>query len=317
MRKTLSTLLVYSLLAALLYFALRNAPLKEIWNTLQSLRLWQIAVLLLVNMGIYAFITLRWWIIIRAEQKNVGYLPLISARLAVFGVSYFTPGPQVGGEPLQILYLQRNYKTTYTRAAAVVIMDKLLEFLANFAMFGFGLTAILQAGLLPLGENSARFGLLALIALLTIPPAHILLMTQGRRPLSFIVRKIARNKTTRFINAAEHLAGRFCQRRLGFLLSAALTSILASSGMVVEFFLVTKFLGMDLTLWQSIAAWTAGWLAFLLPLPGGLGALEASQVFALGAFGITAANAISVTLLIRARDLLIGGIGLLLAGRVK
>jgi uncharacterized membrane protein YbhN (UPF0104 family) len=50
-------------------------------------------------------------------------------------------------------------------------------------------------------------------------------------------------------------------------------------------------------------------------VPGGLGALEASQVFALGAFGISAAAAISVTLLIRARDILIGGLGLLLASR--
>ena len=41
----------------------------------------------------------------------------------------------------------------------------------------------------------------------------------------------------------------------------------------------------------------------------------ASQVFTLGAFEVSAALAISVALLIRARDLLIGGLGLLLASR--
>jgi len=51
-------------------------------------------------------------------------------------------------------------------------------------------------------------------------------------------------------------------------------------------------------------------------LPGGLGALEASQVFALGFFGISAASAMSLALFMRARDLLIGGLGLLLAGRM-
>jgi len=50
-------------------------------------------------------------------------------------------------------------------------------------------------------------------------------------------------------------------------------------------------------------------------LPGGLGALEASQVFTLGKFGFSAATALSLTLLIRGRDMFIGGIGLLLAGR--
>jgi len=80
-------------------------------------------------------------------------------------------------------------------------------------------------------------------------------------------------------------------------------------------FLITFFLNIELTSWQVVASWTMSWLAFLVPLPGGLGALEASQVFALGAFGVSAASALGVTLLIRARDLLIGGLGLLLAGR--
>jgi uncharacterized membrane protein YbhN (UPF0104 family) len=85
--------------------------------------------------------------------------------------------------------------------------------------------------------------------------------------------------------------------------------------MLGEYFLITSYLNIELSAAQTIAAWTAGWLAFLVPWPGGLGALEASQVFALGAFGVSAASAIGVTLIIRARDLLIGGIGLLLASR--
>jgi len=38
-------------------------------------------------------------------------------------------------------------------------------------------------------------------------------------------------------------------------------------------------------------------------------------VFALGVFGVSAASAIGVTLVMRGRDLLIGGLGLLLAGK--
>jgi uncharacterized membrane protein YbhN (UPF0104 family) len=129
------------------------------------------------------------------------------------------------------------------------------------------------------------------------------------------LRKFSNNRSVRFIAASERMAGMFCRRHLSSLVSAILVSILAAVGMVSEFFLITSFLGIHLSSWQTIAAWTAGWLAFLVPLPGGLGALEASQVFALGAFGISAASAISVTLLIRARDLLIGSLGLLIAGR--
>lgn len=302
-------------LAALLYFALRNALLTEILQTLQQLQLWQIAILLLINVVIYGLVTLRWWIIVRAESKAIPYLPMLAVRVAVFGVSYFTLGPQVGGEPLQVLYLQRKYGLTYTRATASVFMDKLLEFLANFFLLGTGLTAILQAGILSGNGNNSFVSLSGLVILFLWPPIHITLMMRGIYPVSLILRRVSNNKFVRFIAASERMAGTFCRRHFRSLLAAIAVSVLAAIGMVSEYFFITSFLQIDLLFSQTVAAWTAGWLAFLVPLPGGLGALEASQVFALGAFGIAAASAISVTFLIRGRDLLIGGLGLLLAGR--
>lgn len=306
--------LVFIVLASLLYFALRNAPLTEILQTLKQLQLWQFATLLLINSAIYVLITLRWWIIVRAESKSLPYFPLLAVRLAVFGVSYFTLGPQVGGEPLQVLYLQRNYGITYTRATASVLMDKLLEFLANFFLLAVGLASIFQAGIISRNGSNPLVSLSGLVILCAWPPLHIILMMRSIYPVSIILRKISHNKFARFIFASERMAGTFCRRHMSALIAAVFVSVLAAVGMVSEFFFITKFLGVELSFSQTITAWTAGWLAFLVPLPGGLGALEASQVFALGAFGISAASAISVTFLIRGRDLLIGGLGLLFAG---
>ena len=159
---------IYSLLAILLYFALRNAPLTDIWGTLRKLHFWQIFALLGLNVIIYILVTLRWWLIVRAEKKDVSFFPLLATRVAVFGVSYFTLGPQVGGEPLQVLVLQRNYGMTYTRATSTVVMDKLLEFLANFVLLGFGLTAIVQAGIFSANETSSFASLVGLIILLAM-----------------------------------------------------------------------------------------------------------------------------------------------------
>ena len=133
----------------MLYFALHNAPLIQIWNTLHRLQLWQIVTILAIDAIIYLFVTARWWLIVQAENKNISYLPMIGVRVSVFGISYFTIGPQVGGEPLQVIYLQRKYGLTYTRATSTVVMDKLLELLANFILLVFGLTGIVQAGILP------------------------------------------------------------------------------------------------------------------------------------------------------------------------
>jgi len=317
--KTIRLCAVFLILVSLLYFALRNAPLTEIWNTVNQLKLWQIFALVLINAIIYMLITLRWWIIVHAENKTIAYLPLVLIRIAVFGVSYFTLGPQIGGEPLQVLYLQRKYGMTYTRATSTVIMDKLLEFLANFLLLALGLTAVLHAGILSTNGNKLFVSLIPLAAMLAWPPIHIALMIRGVYPIGATLRAASSRsrklKWIRFIIAAERMAGRFCQRYPRALLMALGASVGAGLGMVSEYALIASFLGINLHGWQIIAAWTSSWLAFLVPLPGGLGALEAGQVFALGAFGISAAVAIGVTLLLRARDLVIGGLGLLFTTR--
>ncbi len=308
------------ILGGLLYWALRNAPLVEIWATIWRLKAWQIGVLALLNTLIYILVSLRWWIIVQAEARRVAFLPLLAVRVAVFGVSYFTLGPQVGGEPLQVLALQRKYGLSYTRATASVLMDKLLEFLVNFLLLAVGLWAIFQAGFLPENGRQVSGGLVILVALIVWPPIHIFLMSRRIYPLTIFLRAlplIPKNaKPVRFLRAAEWLAGTFCQRHLGALLGALGVSLLAGLGMLADYALMTSFFGIHLPFWKVVAGWTVGWLSFLVPLPGGLGALEASQVFALGAFGVSAGTAIGVTLLMRARDLLIGGLGLLLAGSV-
>ena len=313
-----SRLLLFLVVVVLLYFAFRNAPLTEIWSTLRRLQPWQIAVLAALDLLIYFLITARWWFIVHAENKDIRYYPLIGVRISVFGISYFTLGPQIGGEALQVLYLQRNYGLTYTHATASVVMDKLLEFLANFFLLVFGLTAVIQAGILSNGTGLPTLILIGIACLVLWPLVHIILLSNRLYTISALLHNLPGirqdGKFVRFIRASEHLAGQFCQRHPRDLFAAILVSLLASAGTVSEYALITSFLNVGLPFWQTAAAWTAGWLSFLVPLPGGLGALEASQVFSLGFFGISAASAIGVTLLMRARDFFFGGLGLILAG---
>lgn len=312
-------LLWASLLIVLLYFALRNAPLTEILQTLKGLQLWQIALILLINALVIAAMTARWWIIVRAENPSVPFFPMVGYRLSVFGLSYFTPGPQVGGEPLQVLYLQRNHGLSFARATSAVIMDKLLEFLVNFLLIGVGAWAIIRVGLV--AENGIRLtlSLIGLAVLLILPLVHILLLYNGITPISRVLLRqpfIQKNHpSVRLIIVAERMASVFCRKHVRAMFLAIGVSLLAILGIAVEYYLMVSFLGMRINAVQIFAALTAMQAAFLMPLPGGLGALEASQVFALGAFGQPASAAISLTLLMRGRDILNGGIGLLLAGR--
>jgi uncharacterized protein (TIRG00374 family) len=317
-RKWLLRAVVLVVLALLLWWALRKAPLTEIWAAIRQLQFWQLLVILTLNGIFYVVATLRWWTIIRADNKRIPFFPLLGVRVSVFGVSYFTLGPQVGGEPLQVLALQRRYGLTFTHATATVLMDKILEFLVDFFMLAIGLIAILRAGVLT--ESGIQFsGDLILLAFLVLwPPTHLILLYNRRYPLSGLIRRIPfikkKSKPVRFLRAAEKLAGRFCQRHPRRLLAAIGFSILGGAGMLLDYALMTSFLNIPLPFWKMAAGWMMGWISLLMPLPGGLGALEASQVFTLGKFGFSAATALSLTLLMRGRDMLIGGLGLLLAG---
>jgi len=305
-----------ALLAVLLWWALENAPLADIWASLRQLEAWQLVVLMVFNLGIFALITMRWWIIVRAQNPRVPFYPLLGYRLAAYGLSYFTPGPLVGGEPLQIIYLQKHHGLTYARATAAVIMDKLLEFLANFLMIALGIYAIFRVGLL---SGGLALGSLApLVVLLFWPLVHILLLYRGRYPLAALLRilpaRLSAPKLVRLLVVSEHMAGIFTRHHLGVLLAALAVSLLSWIMMLVEYGLMLTFLHVHLDFWQTLAALASLQLSFLMPLPAGLGALEASQVLVMTMFGYSAAIGISLSLLVRARDILLGGFGLLLAG---
>jgi len=310
---------VYVVLAALLYFALRNAPFTEIWKALTQLRLSQLAILFVINALVIVSIAARWWVIVRAENPAVPFLPLIRYRLSVFGLSYFTPGPQVGGEPLQVLYLQRNHGVSFARATSAVIMDKLLELLGNFILIGVGFTAAVRVGLISGNGTQALGSLIPVAAILTWPVIHLILLHRGRHPISSLLRSaislIGSPGWVRLIMVSERMAAAFARRRFKALLIALGFSMLAWAGMAAEYFLIASFLNINLSFEQTLGALTAALFAFLLPLPGGLGALEASQVYAMTTLGYAPALGISLSLIMRGRDILNGGLGLLLAGK--
>ena len=310
---------IYAILALLLWWALRTVPFIDIWNALRQLKLWQIGTLLALNVFVLVTMTGRWWAILHTENPNIPFLQLLRYRLAVFGLSYFTPGPQVGGEPLQVIYLQRDYGVTFARATAAVIMDKLLEFLANFILLGIGLVAAVRVGLVTREGTQAIGSLIPLAVILLWPLVHLVLLYRGQYPISALVRAVMsvtkKQQWMRLIIVSERMAGAFTRRRPLSLLTALGFSLLSWTGMAIEYFMMAGFLQAQLTVEQTLAALTAALFAFLMPLPGGLGALEASQVYVMTAFGHPAAIGIGISLLIRARDILNGGLGLLLAGR--
>jgi uncharacterized membrane protein YbhN (UPF0104 family) len=117
-------------------------------------------------------------------------------------------------------------------------------------------------------------------------------------------------KILRLITSAEgQIASLFKQKPLT-LLWVALASGLIWLLSVAEYWLALSTFGAQLGLLQAVLALTAARLAFLTPLPGGLGALEAGQMLAMQALGFSPALGLSISLWIRLRDVALGALGL-------
>lgn len=312
------------LLGGLLWIALQNAPLADIWASLSQLTLWQLFVILVLDVIAFVLVTMRWWLVVRAKNPHVPLLPLVAYRMAAFALSYFTPGPQVGGEALQVLYLQKNYGLGFARATSAVIMDKLLEFFTNFLFLAFGLYAIFRVGIFAQSEVQAAVrgiqplvSLVPLVVLLLWPPIHLILLSQKRYPLSVLLQWLSRyfgqRNWMRLLIVSERMAGMFCRQNPSALFLSLVASLLSWLVMAYEYSLMAHFLQIPLDFWQVLAALTALQLTFMLPIPAGVGVMEIGQVLVLQALGYPAALGISLSLLMRGRDLFNGGVGLVIA----
>jgi uncharacterized protein (TIRG00374 family) len=307
---------IISLFGVLFLRSLGGFHFGDIAGTLARLQPWQIGLLLWFNILIFLLFSSRWWLALHALGHNVGYLVLSGYRLVAFGISYFTPGPQIGGEPAQIHLLHKRQAVPVEDALASVSFDKLLEFLANFSFLAIGSGAALRSGLFPGLELYQWFAWV--VFLLLLPLMYLVGLWLGARPLGFLLSGLPHQvkeietvqKGVDAVQTVERQVSEFCLHQPKMVFTACAASLLIWVFSVAEYGLTLRFLGASLSLPQILLALTAARLAFLTPIPGGLGALEAGQVFALSAMGFDPSLGISVAVVIRVRDVLLGSAGL-------
>jgi glycosyltransferase 2 family protein len=297
----------------LLWWTLRQVPLAGAARLLKDLPLPGVLAWLAFNALILAAFAGRWALILRAAGHRPPYAALAIYRVAAFGVSYFTPGPHFGGEPLQVYLTRRDHGVPGSTAAAAVALDKLFELLANFSFLAFGLGVAAAYGLSL--ETPGRGLLGAAGGLFVLPLAYLLVLRGGRSPLGGLLSRLAPlRKWAPALLGAEAQAAAFM--RGPKLTGVLLASVLLWAAMIAEFALALSLFGLRLTWWQVVGLLTAARLALLAPTPGALGALEASQVLAVGALGLDPAYGLGLSLLVRGRDAAAGLFGLALAGRL-
>jgi hypothetical protein len=307
---------------ALAWHALKGVAWAGVWDLLGGLGPLAILIMLAFNLLMLPLMTARWWLLLRTLGWPVGLLSVSAYRTAANAVSYLTPGPHFGGEPLSVYCLHSRHGVPLTSAATSVAVDRLLELLASFSFLAFCLInlAFAQSGLFTVGR-----GVPVVLAVLAAFAFILATLFTGKRPFSRSV-WLFQKLTGRYLPSAsgwfeplidiiaqgEAMAESIYRGHRRQLLLANLLSLVHWLGIFAEFWLMSFFLGLPLSFWHLTTVVAVARLAFLTPLPAGIGVLESALPWVTTLLGLGSALGLSLCLIMRCRDLLfsLAGFGL-------
>ena len=296
----------------------------RLWAALSHVRGSGLLWLAAVNGIILFTMTGRWWRILSAYGHRVALGRLVGYRVAAGSVSYVTPGTQFGGEPLQAFLLVNRENVPADLAAATVFLERAMELALNLVLVGWGLlwTGLQPSSMLQEGFVSDPFGWRGLVRIVMGFAGTAGFFWMWKRSWNGCFRLTVGGRVSslfqRLRRAVRRTGGRIGEifrDRPGALVSALGLSLVNWGFVFAEFQILYGCVGEWLPAHQTFIVLMAGRLGLWVPVPGGLGALEAGQIMAARLMGLPPEAAVGVCLLIRLRDAVVCSAGLFLTGR--
>lgn len=298
----------------------------DVWKNLQRAGYWFFAVVALW-LFLYIFNTTSWWLIIHSQKptpgvpnKKVGFGWLYKVTVSGFALNYATPGGLMGGEPYRIMVLAPRIGTE--RASSSVILYVMTHIFSHF--WFWLLSCVLYVCVRPLspimtGLLLLIFGVCALVIYfflkgykkgLAVKTMTLCSHIPGlrRRTHSFI-----ENHQEQLDNIDRQIAALHNQKPATFV-SVVLLELACRICSALEVFFILLVLMpsvnyLDCILIISFTTLFAN-LLFFMPLQ--LGGREGGFLMSAGSLGLGSNAGIFVALLVRLRELIWTGIGLLL-----
>ena len=314
----------------LLGIMLTQIDYAEVWRGLQHTGYWFFAVLALW-MALYVLNTSAWYIIIKAGQKQdttqngynnkpINFWWLYKVTVSGFALNYATPGGLMGGEPYRIMSIAPKIGTE--RASSSVILYAMTHIFSHFwfwfvSIVLFFITQPLTTGHLTIVLASTVFCLLGLWFFMVGYQKG--LAFRAMRLLSHVpfVKRwalgfIERNKT-QLDNIDQQISALHKQNRSTFV-SAIFLELGCRIISALEIYFILLVIMPDVNYIQCILilAFTSLFANLLFFIPLQLGGREGGFLMSTSGLGIASSSGIFVALIVRIRELIFTGLGLLL-----
>jgi len=305
-------LLAPGLVLAVLAF--RNLSIGELGRWIRDFGVAPLGLLALYEVLAWGLMGERWRLFCREEGARLPVLRANAARLAGFAWSYITPGPHLGGEPVQLGYLTRRGHRL-DRLLPALLRDRGYEVLAGL------LTASLVL-VLPGGDRSA--GIIAAAAALVLVGLAALPAVSRRafRALAAAAvaavpkrwRNFRRSRSIYIVVRRTLRSDSETDRSLVLRIAVALSLLLPPMLIVVELILFFRLSGTAAPLRSVLVLAAVSRIAHYAPIPGALGVYDAGMIGSAAWLGLDPVAAGGYVLFTRTRDLIQVGLGLMIFG---
>lgn len=285
-------------------------PLSSLLSTLRTLSVQQWLIWLSINLINILLLVVRWRVLFHSLGLKVGFTSLLLVRQAGQLISFVTPGPQFGGEPIQIYWLWNNYRLPGHSALLVVGLDRFFELWINFAVL---LLAVIILLLTTATDRSTwQFVAIVLTVIILALSAIGWFLVSHPDYMSKLLQRIASRwqqhpilgKLDSQWSELSNMLTQLTTQHKPALLLALVLSLFAWAGMLGEIWLMLTFFDPKPSFTGFIALFVAIRLAFLMPLPGGVGTLEAAVYWACKGLQLSSTVALGLIVLMRIRDVL-------------
>ena len=299
----------------LLAWVFSTLPIESVFTQFSSASPRLIYLYIISIIAMQTVLTWRWKYVLKSlDLENISFWKLNNYRLTGLAISFLTPTAKLGGEPVRAMLLSKKEDVAFDQSFSSVLIDKTIDFTMSGLFFLVGIAAFLNTYSL---SDSIRFWLLTVGILLVL---FIVLfyarMLRGKHFLEPILRHLKCHewKPTRMLyykaKDIEEIVIHFYHRDRKAYIIATLISGLSWIVMFIEYYIAGLLVGVNLSLFQIFLVFTFVGLAFIIPVPMAIGSLEAGQAGIFSLLGLGRAAGVGLSLVVRAKDILLTVIGL-------
>lgn len=309
-------LILLSIILGIVVFTsiLSTFSFREVLASFKNFEFKYVIGFLCASLFIQAMLTLRWMVVLKYQGIKLNFWKASLYRLAGYSVSYLTPGPRVGGEPVTAALMRRE-GVEFKNALSGIGIDKVIETACSGIFFVFGGLIVLMTVNLP---ESVKLTLTIVLVLFSLIISYFIYkLSRGEYFFSHLFRVIRLHKVSflkkfeQNIEFFEDLLVSFYKHKKLYFFATIFISVLTWIGMYFEYQCLAYILGIQIGVDKIFLIVSFVGVAMLTPVPMALGTMEAGQIGAFAIFGVKKSSAIALSLMVRARDLIIVGIGLI------